>query len=63
MADEEQGLVRPETLFSFDTEYSADSCEYNPELGILATGTYQVQPGAGYSSYWNISGTTRSWVF
>ncbi|XP_023342445.1 diphthine methyltransferase homolog [Eurytemora carolleeae] len=42
MTDEEQGLVRPETLFSFDTEYSADSCEYNPELGILATGTYQV---------------------
>ena len=63
MTDEEQGLVRPETLFSFDTEYSADSCEYSSELGILATGTYKVQPGARYSIYWNISGTTRSRVF
>jgi len=30
------------TLLRFDTEYSADSCEYSPNLGVLATGTYQV---------------------
>jgi len=30
------------TLHTFDTEYSADSTEYNSNLGVLATGTYQV---------------------
>ena len=30
------------TLYRFDTEYSADSCEFNPQLNVLATGTYQV---------------------
>jgi len=31
-----------ETLYTFDTEYSADCCEYNENIQILATGTYQV---------------------
>ena len=34
--------MEAKTLYTFDTEYSADSCEYNENLQILATGTYQV---------------------
>jgi len=30
------------SLLRFDTDYSADSCEFSPNLGVLATGTYQV---------------------
>lgn len=36
-------LYSARTLYRFDTEYSADSCEFNPHLNVLATGTYQVQ--------------------
>ena len=37
-------IARGRTLYRFDTEYSADSCEFNPHLNVLATGTYQVFP-------------------
>ena len=37
-------IARGRTLYRFDTEYSADSCEFNHHLNVLATGTYQVYP-------------------
>eukprot|EP00088_Acartia_fossae_P013703 TRINITY_DN1724_c0_g1_i10.p1 TRINITY_DN1724_c0_g1~~TRINITY_DN1724_c0_g1_i10.p1 ORF type:complete len:359 (+),score=50.18 TRINITY_DN1724_c0_g1_i10:41-1117(+) len=35
-------IMECHTLYRFDTEYSADSCEFNPVFNVLATGTYQV---------------------